>query len=622
MRYRKDIQVLRGISVLLVVLFHLEIGGIESGFLGVDIFLVISGFLMAILYDKNVKVKDFFFKRARRLLPAYFITILATLVVAFFITTPNEFNSVVEQSVFATFLASNIGFWNGNSYFYKAAFQPLLHLWSLGLEIQFYLLVPFLFRAFSKRKVAFPICLLLSLVACFYMIGISTKTAFFMTPLRLWEFLIGYGVAKYLTKDGAVKNASSSSWLGGAALTVILGIPFMKVDGVALNFISGHPGIFALIVSLATGTVLAFGIPKVIEKSKLGTVLEIFGKYSYSVYLVHFPVIVLYLYQPFSGTNLKPSSLAQTFVLLGITLILSMLMYHFVENPARFGKKTNNKKVNNKKTNQWWLALPCIVLILSLIGSNLQQLKFAENELLIFNAWNDRSTYRCGKLFRVVEPKSISCEITKNLENPDHRIMLVGNSHADAIKTTFSSVADELNVSVRFMVENIPLMPTGMKPKKVLHEALSRKADTIVLHYSPGAINLPAIKELIDLAKNNEIEVAFIMPVPVWNQHIPQALWNSAKFSEELPVQTLEDYERANQDLYQELSSFDSANFRIYQLGDILCQENCSILSSSGKPFYFDEGHLTLTGSEKLITLFHKIINDSSQLAAAKDNQL
>ena len=337
--------------------------------------------------------------------------------------------------------------------------------------------------------------------------------------------------------------------------------------------------------------------------------MEILGKYSYSIYLVHFPVIVLYLYQPFSGTNLKPSSLAQTFVLLSITLVLSMLMYHFVENPGRFGKKTNNKKVKNKKTNNWWLAAPILVLTLSLIGSNLQQSKFAENELLIFNAWNDRSPYRCGKLFRVVEPKSISCEITKNLEKPDNRIMLVGNSHADAIKTTFASVAEEQNISVRFMVSNLPLMPKGIKPEKVLQEALSRNITKVVLHYSSGGINLPGIREFVNLAKNDGIEVAFIMPVPTWDKHIPQALWEHAKFNKNLPIQTLEDYESANQDVYQKLSSFDSDNFKIYQLGDIFCQENCSILSGSGKPLYFDEGHLTLTGSEELRILFHSIMN-------------
>jgi len=129
MRYRKDIQILRGIAVLLVVLYHLGIGGFNSGFLGVDVFFVISGFLMAVLYDQNKKM-EFFKKRSLRLLPAYFVTIAATVVASILIVTPNEYNQVVEQSVYADLFASNIGYWMQNSYFSRSEFNPLLHLWS------------------------------------------------------------------------------------------------------------------------------------------------------------------------------------------------------------------------------------------------------------------------------------------------------------------------------------------------------------------------------------------------------------------------------------------------------------------------------------------------------------
>ena len=107
MVYRKDIQVLRGISVLMVVLYHLDFSWLSSGFLGVDVFFVISGFLMYLLYDSN-NMQKFFERRAKRLLPAYMVTILATLVAASFLTAPLEFKQVAEQSVFATFFSSNI----------------------------------------------------------------------------------------------------------------------------------------------------------------------------------------------------------------------------------------------------------------------------------------------------------------------------------------------------------------------------------------------------------------------------------------------------------------------------------------------------------------------------------
>ena len=137
MNYRNDIQMLRGVAVAFVVLFHLEIAGLASGFLGVEVFFVISGFLMAILY-KEGEIKKFFQRRANRLLPAYFVTVILTLLLSIIFILPPELKQVSEQSIFSLFFANNFGFWMQNSYFSKTEFNPLLHLWSLGVEIQFY----------------------------------------------------------------------------------------------------------------------------------------------------------------------------------------------------------------------------------------------------------------------------------------------------------------------------------------------------------------------------------------------------------------------------------------------------------------------------------------------------
>lgn len=134
MKFRSDIQILRGISVLFVVFFHLGFESTQSGFLGVDVFFVISGFLMAVLFDSKNKTQ-FFERRAKRLLPPYYVVIAATLITSFIINTPNETRQVVTQAIFGSAFSSNIGFWIQNSYFNKTEFNPLLHLWSLGVEI-------------------------------------------------------------------------------------------------------------------------------------------------------------------------------------------------------------------------------------------------------------------------------------------------------------------------------------------------------------------------------------------------------------------------------------------------------------------------------------------------------
>ena len=162
MGYRKDIQIIRGISVLLVVLYHFDIVWFKSGFLGVDVFFVVSGFLMAVLYDSTRK-REFFIKRMKRLLPAYFVTVLAVLLLSIIIVSPNEYNSIIKQVVYASVFIPNIGYWLQGSYFSKNYFNPLLHLWSLGVEIQFYLFLPLLHWLFKKIKGSYFFVLISSL---------------------------------------------------------------------------------------------------------------------------------------------------------------------------------------------------------------------------------------------------------------------------------------------------------------------------------------------------------------------------------------------------------------------------------------------------------------------------
>lgn len=600
MIYRKDIQILRGIAVLLVVLYHLQISGMESGFLGVDIFFVISGFLMAILYDPLEK-SQFFLRRIKRLLPTYFAVIVLTLFVSIFLTIPNEFNQVSKQSIYATFFSSNIGFWMQNSYFSKAEFIPLLHLWSLGVEIQFYLIVPLLYWMFKRAKISLPLVLILSLIACAFIVGISTKTSFFMMPLRLWEFLMGYVVAVYFTNNGNIKN-SSLGWLGVIAMILLIIIPTFNLNGDSLGFMYGHPGIFALLVSFSTCIILAFGIPKVMEASKIGSLLVFLGKYSYSIYLVHFPVIVLFLYEPFSGTILKVDNGDQTITMISMIIILSMLMYHFIENPAR----------HSKKLMRHLLFIPPLIFIFIFAGHTFQQSKYSEQEFKVFNAWKDRAPYRCGKMIRILEPNAISCKLTNKLEATSQKILLVGDSHADAIKSSFVSVANELNVDVYFMVPNNPLSKYGLKPQIVINEAISKKINTIVLHFrSP---NVMLVEKLVSLAAKNNILVSFIMPVPTWNKHIPKVLFHHFKYNEPLPIQSYQSYERINKDLYKSLMFIPKENLLVYEVGNILCTEYCQIKNDFGNPYYFDDDHLTITGSELLKPLFHKIITDAGTI--------
>jgi peptidoglycan/LPS O-acetylase OafA/YrhL len=593
MDYRPDIQILRGVAVLLVVLFHL--GAIPGGFLGVDVFFVISGYLMARLYDPADKV-GFLVRRAKRLLPAYFVVVLTTLIASVFLTDVGDFAQVSNQTTFAALFASNIGFWAENSYFDKSVFKPLLHLWSLGVELQFYLCVPVLAWLFGKRRFALMALLIASGIACFTMVGVSPKTAFFLLPFRLWEFLAGFGIALC-----APTKEPRRGFLGIVALATVVILPFVPFDARAVGFLHGHPGLGAVTICTATAAVIAFGLPRRAER--IGRPLGIIGDYSYSIYLIHFPVIALMLYEPFSGTVLEARAWWQFGTMGLITTGFVLVLYYGVERPFQRGHREHIWKGTVATVLCVLLAAPLALLVKRICTS--------PTELLIYDALADRDVYRCGKLARVLRPTSASCQLVA-LPNPTHRILLVGDSHADAIKKTFAKAAQELNDDVYFLVQNDPLIG-GLSPMQVVSEAERLRVGTIVLHYSPGSIQSSPIVELAHLAASRSISVSLILPVPVWDRSVPAAL-----IGHQLLSQDVGDYRRANRALFLAMAH---APLSLYDPTTVLCSPHCVTIAASGRPLYFDSSHLTLTGSALLRPVFESLLSGMDAIQVISPSQ-
>lgn len=598
MNYRADIQVLRGVAVVLVVLFHLGFSSIKSGFLGVDVFFVISGFLMAVLYT-NSDISGFYLRRAKRLLPAYYATIFFTIIFTYLLTTPNETAQLNTQVKYAIPFLSNIGFWLQDSYFSNAHFNPLLHLWSLGVEIQFYLIVPLLYWFFTKFKVNYWLLVISSLVLCFIMVALSPKTSFFLLPFRLWEFLIGYGVAHYLTNQGNIKY-SKYKWLGLLGLIIVFIIPLFSVNGEARSAINGHPGLLALLVTLATAVVLAFGIPSLIERSYVAKLLEKIGKYSYSIYLAHFPVIVIYLSTPFGGTNLIISTLKDGVILFTLICVTSALLYYFFEY------KRSKFSIKN-------YALSASILLVGLIAvlPSIQSKFYSEKELLIFNASSDRGAFRCGEIFQKLESFITSCDLTNDINNPKESIMLVGNSHSDSIKETFTELAIKHNTKLFIPISNTFLSTGTARPEAIINDAIENKVNKIVIHSSPDSISNATISEVIELSKPVGIRVYFIQPVPTWDESIPAYMYQELKGENTPSVQqTKDDYLNDNSEQTKFLRSINDDNFTLFPIVDYFCTPECHYASSSSKPLYFDSHHLTITGGKRLSPVFIKILND------------
>ena len=531
MIHRKDIQSLRAVAVIMVVLYHLKIPGFNSGLLGVDLFFVISGFLMERLYDPEVGPMAFYMRRAKRLLPAYFVTVFSVVVSAFFVTLPPEFSQVNEQAVYASLFSSNIGFWTREGYFNKLDFSPMLHLWSLGVEIQFYLIIPFILALRQKLGVWFlPSLISISGLLCLIFLALNPKTAFLAMPTRMWEF--GFGMLAAQCSGGAPKNR----FIGSLAALGIMATMFMPVTGDIKDAVRGHPGLPAFAMCLATALTLWGGI----FDRLCSRLLEGVGNWSYSLYLAHFPIIVMMNYEPFSGTNLGGISA------IPVIVFGAFLLYRYFERGGYFSARA-------------MVAASGMLATLGLILTPLQALRFDPTDKLIFSALTDRGPFRCGRLFRFLHPNKTMCALS---EGSRGHVLLIGDSRSDSIKQAFVDIARENGYGVRFALSNNPLIERDYGPEWLEGEAT--KASAVFYHYTPENYGKARIPQL-------DVPSILIPFTPEATADVPAALYQARHDSGPLPQI--------------------SGNF------PGLCVPEC-MLSFRGRPLYFDKHHLTLTGAE------------------------
>ena len=338
--YRADIDGLRAIAVLAVVLFHIDASLIPGGFAGVDIFFVISGFLITgnIIKDagsaQGFSWAEFYRRRALRILPVLFVVLLATLLVGHFMLLPEDLSSLSYSSLAAVFSAANVYFtyFLDTSYFADDSnLQPLLHLWSLGVEEQFYLFWPVILLALLTsftRRWLLSISLLLmlaSFVLAEVLIPKAPMFAYYMLPARAGELLIGALLAIWLSRGHAVMGNLTRLLFGlvGAGL-IVASLGWITED-------MGFPGVNALPSTLGAALLIWAGSGRSMGVSRLLALrpLVLVGLISYSLYLWHWPVLAFYRYaysvvEPLAGV-----------LLFGLMLLLSIASYRWVEKPCR-----------------------------------------------------------------------------------------------------------------------------------------------------------------------------------------------------------------------------------------------------------------------------------------------
>jgi peptidoglycan/LPS O-acetylase OafA/YrhL len=321
--YRADIDGLRAAAVALVVGFHAFPAVISGGFVGVDVFFVISGYLITgLILDRQAtgrfSIKDFYVRRARRILPALGTVITATLVIGWFVLLPVAYEKLGLHALAGSLFFPNLIFWSEAGYFDVAAkAKPLLHLWSLGIEEQFYMIWPALLIAVRRWRANTTLILCafaaLSLIYSSIEVFSNTVAAFYSPLSRLWELSLGGILAARYVKLRHPEIAS------------LLGIALIVVAGLILTNASRFPGLLA--VMPAGGAALAIAGRSSILRWRPFVAL---GLISYPLYLWHWPLLS---FAAISGFDTLPVR----FAVVAVSILLAWATTRYIESPVRFG---------------------------------------------------------------------------------------------------------------------------------------------------------------------------------------------------------------------------------------------------------------------------------------------
>jgi len=335
-KYRIDIDGMRAIAVLLVVVFHFQlIAGGKAGFIGVDVFFVISGFLITSIIRRQLdehsfSIKNFYLRRIRRLAPALFAVLLGTMMVGLFLLFPADLVQLAKEVLLSQTYVSNIYYWRSINYFGLSAQTAfLLHTWSLAVEEQFYLLYPLgilLLHRYLPRYfwAALTVGLILSFALNILFVQQKPEATFYLLPTRAWELLAGGLVAGI--RPGWALSRAVNELLGILGLGLILGAVVLFREEFRV------PGFFALLPTFATVCLILSGMNGATWTSRLLSLrpLTYIGKLSYSLYLVHWPVdrFAAMLLNEGYGVHWRFAALLFSFA-------VSAVIYHAIENPVR-----------------------------------------------------------------------------------------------------------------------------------------------------------------------------------------------------------------------------------------------------------------------------------------------
>jgi peptidoglycan/LPS O-acetylase OafA/YrhL len=450
MKYRPEIDGLRALAVLPVIFFHAGFRAFAGGYVGVDVFFVISGYLITTLIMSDQRagtftLQNFYERRVRRILPGLFVVMLVCLPFAWFWMIPSELKELSKSLMAVAAFVSNILFWREGGYFETpGAFKPLLHTWSLAVEEQYYLLFPvflLLVWRFSKRwiTVIFAILTIASLAAAQWSSKYHPQGAFYLLPTRGWELLIGASIALYFVhaSPAAIAAREAASLTNEAA--AILGMALIGYAVVIFDRNIPYPSLYALAPTLGTGLVIFCANPRTLVGRLLSTPVVVgMGLLSYSAYLWHQPIFVFARIR--SGTELGAPTLI---ALSAASIACAYVSWKYIEKPFR-----NRAWVGRSTVFAAAAAMTSLFLLIGFLG-------YTTNGLAYRYPTEDRDlasldVYEAGNY---VEKRFTDLELKAFDESGRKKILVVGDSFAqDLVNAAFEGgLASQMQFSTHWI---------------------------------------------------------------------------------------------------------------------------------------------------------------------------
>ncbi len=610
--YRPDIDGLRALAVLPVLLFHAHIAGFSGGFVGVDIFFVISGYLITGIITREIdegtfSIVNFYERRARRILPALFVVVTAVLAGASWLYLPGDFEDVPRSALMALLFLANVWFFLNTGYFAGGSeTMPLLHTWSLGVEEQFYIGFPILLWLVARFRPSWRLGVVAAVAAFSFAIALATQNkgdgfAFYLLPARAWELFAGSLLA--LGAVPSVRNRMAREVISLAALAAIAASVTLYNSQTVFPGLAALPPVLgaAALIHCAPGTLtgrlLSLRVPVMI------------GLISYSLYLWHWPLIVLAEY-----AQDERLSTVQGLVVIAVSLLLAWASWRFVEQPFRNRKRFGRARIFTLSATGIG-ALGALSLVMMAQGGWPD--RFPKRTVEFAAAKQDFSPRRDACLSPDVGHIPAACNLGAD-SAPDSVVW--GDSHGVELAWV---LAEKLKQDGRALAQRTRgSCPPVLGFTRVQDPDCARFNQSVIdeiegnpalkriylaAYWESGNYSAPEtlaqFEETLTRLRRAGREVVVIGAVPGQPFNVPRRLAQASALGMDGEVQptSAQGYLARNQWLRSRYDTWRAQGIRIIDPADTLVDADKTRIVASGHPLYFDSHHLSLAGARVVL---------------------